>query len=1011
MTRQVIDGQMQEFLGQPDATARLAWLEQFFTQDANNTIVSEENIKTDNIIELALALKTEATRLMRDEPEKAQQIAGLIDEIAIWSKNPQAQAISDWTWGNARFFQGHHQACLDRYKAALRYYEQTDRLNDSTDMHINCANAYTNMGEYGRALSHLEHARNTVDVENYTDAAIDLEMTLALTYSNLDEYENALEATERGIVLADAHNLSVEKARLHINQSLALEGLGRFDEAILFLENAQQILASTDEKLDEALAWLELGTARIKQGDYRQALLDLDLAHHRFEELGNRMEMTVVDFWRARAYLELNLLPEAIRLSEASQLVLQGEHNAQRYSILADYYIGVARSRLGEVDDAGQYLDRASHDLQGLGLSVQAALVDLERARLLANLPSQEIPFFSQTSGQTDILILQQAEALSQAASDLFQMHNLTLRQREAQTTLADIQRQYENDMDALRRARENYQRVLADLPENTSSKLHYRIYYGLGKLAEQEGMNEEALRWYSQAIDAITDTLLLLGESELRGGYLYDKLMIFQAAIGLNLAEGDHEAALHLIELARTGAWQVSVANNAESLEEISSNDEQTNMNQEQLRLEIDTLRTQWHWYYRQLYGEALSDLPDEETIHRDSDMTARREGRYSEELRQIEQRLKQAIRMVRLYDQQTNPSQHLTNVTLETLREQLEPQQCILVYYVLDDQVVVFLITLKQAISLSLDARWTDICFDLDKLYFTLNRFDEKTDKHLHRLWKNLFAPLLPYLEGYPELIIIPHDRLYHLPFHALYNGEEYLLQHYQIQYMPTINWIVEGQKREWNQPRQALSSEQPTALIMAYSDKKGASPIPGTLEEAKSIYHAWNNATEQGDSLSLQPELYLEEDALAAHLYKHAHKGRLFHLATHGKFRSDNPLFSTLLLGDGPISLADLEQLHLSAHPLVALSACTTGVSNLAGAGVLGISHAFLQAGASMVLVSLWRVEDRATALLMESFHHYLIQNLAPAQALRQSQIKMIGDSNFAHPSYWAGWTLVG
>jgi CHAT domain-containing protein len=105
-------------------------------------------------------------------------------------------------------------------------------------------------------------------------------------------------------------------------------------------------------------------------------------------------------------------------------------------------------------------------------------------------------------------------------------------------------------------------------------------------------------------------------------------------------------------------------------------------------------------------------------------------------------------------------------------------------------------------------------------------------------------------------------------------------------------------------------------------------------------------------------------------------------------------------------------DILNLRLGAE-LVTLSACETGVGRLErGEGVLGLARAFLAAGARSVVVSLWKVNDRSTALLMERFYRPLLGRGTPReQALAQAKRALLADRRTRSPFYWAPFVLVG
>jgi CHAT domain-containing protein len=132
-------------------------------------------------------------------------------------------------------------------------------------------------------------------------------------------------------------------------------------------------------------------------------------------------------------------------------------------------------------------------------------------------------------------------------------------------------------------------------------------------------------------------------------------------------------------------------------------------------------------------------------------------------------------------------------------------------------------------------------------------------------------------------------------------------------------------------------------------------------------------------------------------------------LIHLACHGRFRADNPLFSALQLSDGWLTVNDAAQLQLQCN-LVTLSACETGINAAApGDELLGLARGFLLAGTPALLMSLWAVDDRATAEFMQHFYRHLQAGVGTAAALRQAQCQLL--ATYPHPFFWAPFILFG
>ena len=145
------------------------------------------------------------------------------------------------------------------------------------------------------------------------------------------------------------------------------------------------------------------------------------------------------------------------------------------------------------------------------------------------------------------------------------------------------------------------------------------------------------------------------------------------------------------------------------------------------------------------------------------------------------------------------------------------------------------------------------------------------------------------------------------------------------------------------------------------------------------------------------------------------------RLVHFATHGLLNSRHPELSSLVLSlwdergtpqDGFLRLHDVYNLRLAAD-LVVLSACRTALGKeVRGEGLVGLTRGFMYAGAARVLASLWSVDDRATAELMERFYRgMLVEGLTPAAALRAAQLSLAAEPHREPPYYWAGFSLQG
>jgi CHAT domain-containing protein len=187
-----------------------------------------------------------------------------------------------------------------------------------------------------------------------------------------------------------------------------------------------------------------------------------------------------------------------------------------------------------------------------------------------------------------------------------------------------------------------------------------------------------------------------------------------------------------------------------------------------------------------------------------------------------------------------------------------------------------------------------------------------------------------------------------------------------------------------------------------------------LDGTRSEAEEIAKLTRASGGQAD-------VWLDFDASEAKLQaRKLDNYRVVHFATHGLLDAERPQFTGLALslvgetgGDGFLRVEEVFNLRLGS-PLVMLSACETGLGKeRRGEGVIGLTRAFIYAGAPTVGVSLWSVADKSTSELMPEFYRRLLggQGSGAPAAMRASQISMIAGKRYSAPFYWAPFVLVG
>jgi CHAT domain-containing protein len=334
--------------------------------------------------------------------------------------------------------------------------------------------------------------------------------------------------------------------------------------------------------------------------------------------------------------------------------------------------------------------------------------------------------------------------------------------------------------------------------------------------------------------------------------------------------------------------------------------------------------------------------------------------------------------------------------------LQQALPADMALLLWHRQDATLVACVVTRDAVAHLvlpaaDLDTRLQGLRFQIDALRHggpALRRHGARlatrVQDHAQALYRQLWAPLLPLLDGRRRIVVVPHRELHYLPFAALHDGRHWLVQTHTLSQAASVHVWLAGQT-------QAAPPTLARAHVLAFG--VAGEQLPQVAQELAAV------AAVHGDRAVLR----LDGQATLAALAAEAPGADLLHLACHGRFRADNPAFSFLQLGDGPLTLQDVRALRLRAR-LVVLSACETGLGRVApGDELLGLVRAFTLAGARAVLASLWPVDDGATALLLADVHQALSDGAPPAQALQQAQAAAAAAGE--HPFHWAAFTLHG
>ncbi|MEM7020582.1 MAG: CHAT domain-containing protein, partial [Pseudomonadota bacterium] len=269
---------------------------------------------------------------------------------------------------------------------------------------------------------------------------------------------------------------------------------------------------------------------------------------------------------------------------------------------------------------------------------------------------------------------------------------------------------------------------------------------------------------------------------------------------------------------------------------------------------------------------------------------------------------------------------------------------------------------------------------------------------------LYQWLITPLQEKLDAnrIHTLIIMPAASLRILPFAALHNGKQYLIERYALSISPGLR--LNSLPAE-NDERGAILLG---GLAQAIGEMNALPCVQQELVRLQTLYSGQNVLLLDDGFTQTALETAINQNDFS-----------VVHLASHGRF-SNNAGESFLQTRNGKLFINQLERLLQRSRfgdrigiDLLTLSACETAISDEKSA--LGMAGIALQAGVRSALASLWRVDDAATTALMVEFYSRLRQQgVTKAQALQGAQRALLQDKNFSayrHPYHWAGFVLTG
>jgi CHAT domain-containing protein/Flp pilus assembly protein TadD len=893
---------------------------------------------------------TGATYASLGETDKALDLLNSVLPSIKKANIPQFTAYALKGLGDANLQIGRKSKGIEYLTEALNIYQQTgDWLHEIQVLPLISA-LRSSLGQSTEALETARAAVSRAKEKGALDWEAYSYFAVGAAYASIGNLDEAVASYNRSLQLLQGQDDRSGEATAFNNLGLIYVARGRFDLALDYFERAKKLAESSGELKLAAYAANNIGVIYARRGHpltaFRFFKEALDFA---VSHKDKRLEATVLSSL-ADTYFIVNSPNYSMRLLKESAAAFSAiEDRGHEAEALINVAYGY--TALGRYQEA---LDILRPLLVSPGIAEDPA----RQGYVLRGLG-----YIYGYMGEREKALKNYQEAFAKLdlAGDDNGKEDLYAAWGNAAVANGDYQK-----------AQELYTKGL-DLAQKAGIRQSQPFFLtGLGYLNEKTGNLAEAEALYDQGI-AVSESLRSSAHmEELKTMVGALSAEVFSPAILLKFKLGKGAAAFDLAERARARTF-LDQMNNAHL--DIGNEADPALVDKEQsLRFDMRSL---------------------EEKLTKE-----RRENPRSEAAALIAASLKEkeeTYHTVLIRLKASNPKyaelQSYLPMPLTDIQRSLGPQTTLVSYFVTADKTLAFVVDSDSFHAVDIHVKQTDLLAAIEwfRGFASLRDPQPKSMTQLHA-W--LVAPIRQYIKT-ADVVIVPHGILHYVPFAALTDGKRYFGDDHAICFLPSSSVLQSIRHRVGSDGRRVLAVSQSRAEgqpVLVHADK-----------EAENVARLYNtNPLGTGRATKVE-------------FMKRAPACNIVHIAAHAELNTNSPLFSRILLSpdgsdSGVIEVREVYPMDLARTDLVVLSSCQTQLGRQSkGDDIVGLNRAFLYAGASSVIASLWTVDDEATSFLMNAFYGRLKRGMSKAAALQAAQIAT--RKKYPHPYYWAAFVLSG
>jgi len=575
----------------------------------------------------------------------------------------------------------------------------------------------------------------------------------------------------------------------------------------------------------------------------------------------------------------------------------------------------------------------------------------------------------------------------------------------------------------------------VSTLAKKTASyELLWRADYEMGLILEAKGRGKEAFERYAQAIEVIEKIRGGLHKEEYRLGYMAGKMPVYEQAVLLAYRMGKKDRAFSLVQKAKARVLLDLLGSRM-----VAQREEDRRLARREHLLQVKI--------------KALMERISEEEA-KPKRLQSRKLKKWREELRSALKEHETLLAEIKRTNPRLASLVTAPTVGLREVQSALYPDESLVEYFVTEDKTLVWVVRKNKVKPLELPVGRGEVSDLVSNIRSEISTPSfSPSISLLHQAYRKLLASVAPYLAH--NIILAPHDQLYLLPFEALVvnkAGPYYVVDSHFVSYYSSGSALVLNRRYQEKKPspskplfavadpvfgpkdsryrgglqlakaergalarRVWMSNEMGSLVQEKKQEKLVFNRLPNTALEVKgiaSLYGISEKSTDINIGFSATEKVVKQADHT---------KYRFEHYATHGVVRGDVPGIKEPALvfalpnpedpelDEGFWTMSEIFGMKSNAE-MVVLSACKTALGEeVPGEGLIGLTRAFMYAGAPTVVASLWSVNDPATAFLMKSFYRYLRKGIDKSRALTLAKRETM--RRFHNPYYWAPFIMEG